>query len=499
MKPMAFGAIRTSNQIWQIAFVVVLVMLALGFSASVSGVWGAQLNRVGLAALITTVLVIVSLRSPSWGSVLTLAFLVVLGMVRRLLIPLIGWSSFDPLLVVGPTVSLALVGRLVLMRRRPLAADWVSKAVVALIAVSVLEIFNPLGGGPVVGAIGLLFVGAPLAWFFIGRELMDGPVLLAIAWGTVALGVAVGLYGLAQSYIGFPPWDKAWIDLTGYAALYITASAIRGFGTFASASEYTYFLAIALVIAVGAVLHGRIWALLPIPILAIAILYATSRGVVLAALVAIVAIAGLRTRRLPLMLSVWLVAGAGALGAWYALGGAAETAAIQSGDPFVIHQVSGLADPLNPDTSTLSGHLQTMIAGASYAVQNPLGTGTATSNLASAKTGGAGFGTEVDVIDEFIDLGFLGGALFLVVMAAVLAGAVRAYLRTHDVAALCVVGALVVGLGHWLTGGHYAVAPLIWFLAGGAYQRSLTTPVGEVRQAAVLRELRPSLGRAAES
>jgi hypothetical protein len=474
----------------QLAVGALLVIVAVGLSASLSGVWGAQLNRVGLAALITTVLVMVALRNPSLGSVLTLAFLVVLGLVRRLLIPLIGWSSFDPLLVIGPTVSLALVGRLVLFQRRPLAADWVSKAVVALVAVSVVEIFNPLGGGPVAGAIGLLFVGAPLAWFFIGREVTGRSALLAVAWGTVALGVAVGLYGLAQSYIGFPTWDQAWIDLTGYKALNVR-SAIRGFGTFASASEYMYFLAIALVIAVAAVLHGRIWALLPIPILAVAILYASGRGVLIAALVAIVALAGLRARRLPLMVAIWLVAGAGALGGWYALGGAAETAAIQSGDPFVIHQVGGLTDPLNPDQSTLTLHWQTVIAGASYAVHNPLGAGTATSNLASVKTGGTGFGTEVDVIDEFIDLGFLGGALFILVIAAVLAGVVRAYLRTHDVAAFCVVGVLIVGLGHWLTGGHYAVAPLIWFLAGWGYQRSLTSSVGEVHQGAMARKISP--------
>jgi hypothetical protein len=482
--------LRSASRYRQVALAGALVTIALGLSAILSGVAGGQLIRVCIAGLITMLLGIVAIVNPAWASALTLLFLVQLGMMRRLLIPLIGWSGYDPLLIVGPIVAIVLVGRLIFVPRRPLAASWVSKAILGLLALSVLETFNPIGGGPIAGLVGLLFVAAPLLWFFVGREVAERRVVVTVLWGSIPLGILIAFYGLAQTNFGFPPWDKAWLDIAGYGALSV-AGLTRSFGTFASSAEYDFFLAVALVVAVGTLLHGRLLAALPIPLLGAAIFFESSRGVVVFMLLAVVAMAGLRTRQIVTASLLWLLIGGAIVGAWAALGNAAETAAIQSGDPFAVHEVSGLADPLNPDKSTLLDHWQAIVSGTSYALANPLGAGTSSSNLASTKLGGGvGVGTELDLTDELVDLGIIGGVLYLAVIVAIVAGTFRAYLRTHDVLLLCIAGVLIMTLGHWLSGGYYAVASLVWFLIGWAHQRSFTSGVVEPQRALEIRRTR---------
>jgi hypothetical protein len=213
-----------------------------------------------------------------------------------------------------------------------------------------------------------------------------------------------------------------------------------------------------------------------------------------------VAVAGLRTRQIVTAALSWLLIGGAIIGAWAALGNAAETAAIQSGDPFAAHEVSGLADPLNPDKSTLLQHWQAIVSGTSYALANPLGAGTSSSNLASDKlAGGIGVGTEFDLTDELVDLGIIGGVLYLAVMVAIVVGTFRAYLRTQDLLVLCIAGVQILTLGHWLTGGYYAVAPMVWFMAGWAHQRSFAHAVVEQQQTRNIRQVTPELKPAAEA
>src|SRR6185437_3444138 len=103
-------------------------------------------------------------------------------------------------------------------------------------------------------------------------------------------------------------WDAAWIRDNGYASLSVNG-VTRAFGSFASASEYAAFLAIGLVVAVafGARL-GRVWVALPLAgLFAIALLYASVRGVMFLVPVALVLMLAARTRR-PLAFSLAIAA-----------------------------------------------------------------------------------------------------------------------------------------------------------------------------------------------
>jgi hypothetical protein len=41
---------------------------------------------------------------------------------------------------------------------------------------------------------------------------------------------------------------------------------------------------------------------------------------------------------------------------------------------------------------------------------------------------------------------------------------------------LPIIGVLVVGLGQWLIGGHYALAPVTWLLIGAVAAMAARTP-----------------------
>jgi hypothetical protein len=54
------------------------------------------------------------------------------------------------------------------------------------------------------------------------------------------------------------------------------------------------------------------------------------------------------------------------------------------------------------------------------------------------------------------------------VIAMVFRGVIARCLVRRDAASLAVAGLLIVTLGGWLRGGHWALAPLTWFLIGWA-------------------------------
>jgi hypothetical protein len=434
-----------------------------------------QLNRALLAFLIVAVLSFVGVRRPRATVLLTFAFLVVLGLVRRLLIPIAGWSSYDPLLLVAPLVSGFLVVRVFVVQRRKFAPDLLSKLIVALLLLMLLEAFNPLGNGALAGLVGLLFVAAPLVWFFIGREVADRHTVWTLLRWVVILGLGSAIYGLWQT-TGLPPWDTAWLNIGGYNALRITSEVtsqgiIRPFGTFSSSAEYASYLAIAVGVAVAMALRRRLLALAAVPLLAWALFLESSRGPVLLVLVAVILLIGLRTTKPWAAIAIVAISLGGGVAAASLLGQGLQESAVGSANPLIIHQVGGLLHPFDPNQSTLTGHWKQLADSLDAALHNPLGTGTGVITRPD-KFGTAAAGSDEDLTAAFIGLGLPGALLFLTIVCAALWKVVSAYRRHHDVSALCVPAVLFVTFLQWLNGGQYAVAPLIWFCIGWATQES---------------------------
>jgi hypothetical protein len=410
----------------------------------------------------------VTLRWPRAGVVATLALLTVIGFLRRILIPVAGWSGSDPLLLIGPAIAILLLAR----RARGSEAHSIGGALPALVAallcVSALEVFNPEGGGVVAGVTGLLFVAAPLLWFFVGARLADDTLLLAVQGASVAIASLAAGYGLWQTIAGFPSWDKEWVAVGGYTALQV--GVIRAFSTFTSSAEYAIFLAVAIMVIVARAMRGRLLTLSALPLLVWALILESSRTEVVQSLAGILVMAALlagSVRRALLMVVVGLaaIAALDQLLAPQLLAIAGSTS-----DPLISHEAGGLGDPLNPNQSTVQIHLTQIAAGFALAFSHPLGLGTASTNLAG-KVSSISVGAEVDIPNQFISLGVLGGVLYLAIVVVTLAAACRLAMRRRDVVSLATVGVLVVCFGQWLNGGYYALAPLVWLLIGSIGRR----------------------------
>jgi len=449
---------------------IVAAAALLGLLVAAGPVWW----RLLVAATMATLLLTLMLTRPRVGLVATFVYLMLLGFLRRLLIGPAGWSSADPMLLVGPLVALVAIVMLFALQRRPLAPDGLSKLIVVLILGTLLEVFNPAGGiGS--GIAGLLFTLVPLLWFFVGREILDDQLVDKLLLVVLALGTVVAVYGLVQTEIGFPPWDVDWLSQVaggaGYNSLNVGGT-VRAFGTFASAAEYALAVGAALVIAATLAMRGRLWALLPIPLLAVALVLASGRSPLILAFVGVIVTAALRPRRPVTALVVTVITFAVAYVAIHFLG-----SGLSSGNSLVSHEIGGITDPLNPGSSTLLLHLQLAWDGIKDSIHHVVGQGDGATNLAAGinqnsaastatnAAGKASLATEIDISNAFVIFGPVGGVLYLFTVILILWRAVVGYFAGRDVM-LPVIGVLIVALGQWLIGGDYAVSSLCWLLIG---------------------------------
>jgi hypothetical protein len=440
-----------------------LVLLALAAIAGALAAVAPGLLRLLFACAIALALLTLCISQPRAGLVVTIGFLGALALIRRLLIADAGWESLDPLLLVGPLVATVLCVRIFLLDGRPIAPDILSKLVVAVLVLTVLQVFNPSGGSLLAGLVGFLFLGMPLLWFFVGRELVDDRLADTIMGVVVCLAVAIGLYGLSQTQIGFPSWDRTWVDLAsanGYTSLNVD-NQIRAFGTFSSFYEYSLFLGTGIAFAVALVLRGRPQWGLAIPILAVALFLSSMRSAFILTGLAIALMVALRPRRPALAVVVAVVALAAAYGSASVLGSAFST----SDSALVQHQVSGLTNPLDKSDSTLLIHLDLFLKGLEFGLGNPLGIGVGVIGGAAKLNAGVGGSTEIDVSNAFVSSGLVGGLLYLLLLAVAALRGIQGWFAGCDTL-LGIIGIMVATAGQWLIGGHYLLCPLTWLLIG---------------------------------
>jgi hypothetical protein len=231
-----------------------------------------ELVRVIAAAALGLLAVVFAAEWPRRAVVATLVFLPFLALTRRLLLDLTPWQSTDPLLLVAPAVVAILLVRRFVLERRPIATDRVSKLVLLLIALCLVQVLNPRGGSVSASAAALLFTAIPLCWFFVGREYATTRMVTVLFSVMVASASAISVYGLWQTWSGLPSWDAQWVEETGYGALRV-GEMVRAFGTFSSSAEYAFFIAIAIVVACSFALGGRPLLLPAVPLLAVALFF----------------------------------------------------------------------------------------------------------------------------------------------------------------------------------------------------------------------------------
>ncbi len=455
------------------------------------GAWIRFAIALGFGLLLSTLTLI----RPGLGVLATFTYLVFMAMLRRMLLPVAPWVSADPMLLVPPLVAVVLIAKAFVLDKRPWAPDAISKLVLVVLALTLAEVVNPAGGGISAGIAGLMFMAVPLLWFFVGREYLSPADVNRLMTLIVVLGTVVAAYGLWQIEVSDPPWDALWVatpGASGYSSLFLGGSA-RAFGTFSSFGEYALFVAAALATSVSFCLRGRLIFAVPIPLLGVALFLSSGRSALITALVAIVVMIGLSTGRPRTALLVTVSAVVLALGALH-FGAAALSGS--GSNALVAHQISGIANPLDPNSSTLLTHLALVVAGVKSSLTHPFGLGTAVTNGAagvitsSNPTASSAFqgipavgpgssATEVDISNAFVAFGVFG-VVYLLLVLSILFQAVRGYFKGRR-ELLPIIGILVVGAGQWTIGGDYALAALMWLLIGVvATRRAEFEPVAPV-------------------
>ncbi|HVX19847.1 MAG TPA: hypothetical protein VHB02_00695 [Acidimicrobiales bacterium] len=469
---MAVGIARSTRQTVPSS----LPMLgAIGVAlAAVAGVLVTRQGGLQVAIVMATLpLVLAVVWSSPHATVLTLAvWMILLGLLRRLLPGGSTAGVGDPVLLVGPAILVLLfviaTGRGALRGRTLLA-----NAVALLSMLAVLEALNP-AGGLLVGLGGLLFILVPMLAFWVGRTLVDDGLLRRLLWIVAVLSVAAAAYGLFQQFAGFPSWDERWIHSSGYTALQLTNGVIRAFGPFSSAQEYGTFLSFGLVAWVALARRPRktpmVLHLSAVALLVLTLVLESERGTLVLSVLALAMMLAARTGRRPWAM---LVVGVLALVALNLVAAAVlGTSPTRPGkhasstSVAITHDLAGLAHPTSGG-STLSGHVDRVVQGMESAFTHPLGYGTGSVTLASGKLGNAkSRGTENDLGNAAIAMGLAGLVLFVVVMFKGYAASYRLAAAVRDAGSLAVLGLLVVLFGQWTNGDLYSMAWLAWLGLG---------------------------------
>lgn len=427
------------------------------------------------AFIIASSLILISLYDKPAAILLTLTYLILMGDLRRILAVAVGQPAQDLLLLVGPVVAFVLAFPLLLRLR---LSDGISKAMLALLGVMALEIFNPKQGGLSVGLSGAVFYIAPVLWFWVGRRFGSPAVVEKLLYLVLfPLSLLAALLGFVQTFVGFLPYEQAWIDVASktYTALYIGGS-IRPFGFSVSGTEYAVLLMFGAVGVAAAYFGSRPrWAII-FPILITGVVLASGRTAIIRVIFTLACVWTLRkgqklspTKVIALLLFTLLgLAGVVLIASRFATPGIGPSAKNSVVNDALAHQAGGLAHPLDPRYSTAGLHGSMFWSGVLQGFTYPIGHGLGSTTEAAAKFGGdtETGSSELDISDMFIGLGLIGGLLYLYIVVGAMQKSLDYLQKVRLSVSLPVAALLISSLGSWLIGGQYSISALMLFLVG---------------------------------
>lgn len=459
------------------------MLLSAGAAAGVLSVFPGQ-ERLLLALLLVMAAGSLAVRNPRQVVVLMLIFLPLMGFIRRVLISFAGLPAFDPLILIVPAVAFILCAAAV-WKFPGIFDSLVSRLAGALIVIILYQTVNPLQGNLPVGFAGAIFFVTPLFWFFVGKRYGDKEAFAGVEKILVAMGLACGVYGLWQNFMGFFPFEEAWVEAV--RSKYVTLVAYgktRAFSTFTSSQEFANFMAVTLAVCCSKLIFRerfKSFYLVPGAIAAACIVYSGIRGIVVMLALSAAALALFRNYRQPLKVLISIAAIVLVL--FVFISAITSIRFSEENAPIINHLAGGLTDPMNPGKSSLMHHLDSLERGVRIGTSSPLGYGAGSTNLGGAKFGGISISAEVDLVDVLMASGWAGGIVYFAIVAALTIQAIRLNIlfpgsRQYFVA----LWLLLLTGGQWLNGGNYFLTCLIWLLAGwldNRYREAFRTGSGE--------------------
>lgn len=395
-------------------------------------------------------------------------YLSLMGFFRRALIPIAGWSGIDPLLIIGPglTVIVALIIFWENKKQNIVIQEKPNILMVILFMMSCLHIFNPLSGSPLAGLISTIYIIVPWLWYFIAFYRIKETDIKTIFTIIEVTGVFIALYGVYQTFYGLLPFEMTWVDMTGYAALYLAEDTIRAIGTFPSAQEFVFFTMLTFMIALARMLFEK-QKLIHFPIVIItlvSIFLASSRTIIFLMVIASIFIMIIAKKNIAGRVLAGMGSGIFVIIIWICLPlinpvwfGVAE--------PSVEHMIAGLVDPLSEDDTGI-GHVNLFMEGLGSLFTNPVGYGTASiTNAASKISSSTEMTTEVDISNMIVGMG-VGGIIYIIVVFSTILKVIQLVIAQRKVELIVALAILIGSLGQWINGGFYLCSIIVWVLVG---------------------------------
>jgi hypothetical protein len=243
--------VARSRWIW-----IVPVQGAVAFTILAVAV-GGQVLRTWLLAAVVWLMTLPLFLGLEAGLIAMMLFEPVRGIARRAQYLFVDYAAQDPIHLLTPIVTLVAFILLLQTRRLEiLIATPLAGAVSVLAFIYILEIFNPLQGGILIGLSGALFMLVPLVWFYFGQavdEIFMGKALCLV----IVLALITSVYGVYQLLWGYPAFEQYWIDNTDFYASINVAHIRRALATFSSAEEWGRYAEVAAIAAFGFIAGAR--------------------------------------------------------------------------------------------------------------------------------------------------------------------------------------------------------------------------------------------------
>ncbi|MFN0119013.1 MAG: hypothetical protein ACKV2V_00775 [Blastocatellia bacterium] len=234
---MQFTQPRSGNFNIQTAFIIAL-MAALSFSCTVLISGTAEDQRILLLVGLTAIMLLPFFSGIEAGMTALMLFEPLRGIIRRAQYLLIPYQPSDPIHLLTPVITLIIIGLLLQLRgHRLFFATPLAKAVSILGFIFFAQVFNPLQGGLTVGLSGALYFIVPMAWFYFGQE-VDKSFIYKTMRLMAGLGIVTSLYGVWQMVVGYPEFERYWIENTEFYDSIQVGAVKRGLATYCSAEEW---------------------------------------------------------------------------------------------------------------------------------------------------------------------------------------------------------------------------------------------------------------------
>ncbi|WP_112182081.1 hypothetical protein [Paraliobacillus zengyii] len=399
---------------------------------------------------------------------LLIIYLVFMGLIRRALIPIAGWSGFDPLLILGPvlTVLLALIMFWEHKKTPLVVRESPDKLMTLLFLIGCFQVVNPLSGGPITGLIASMYILIPWLWYYISFYNFNKDNIRIIVNIIQVTGTIIASYLIYQTFFGLLPFEMAWVEISGYAALYLAEDRVRAIGTFPSAQESVYFVMITFIVAFSRMIvdKNKLLHVLIVIVTLASIIFASSRTIIFFMILASILIIVMTRRNLMSRVVACITSLIGVFLIWLLLPlvnpnwfGIAE--------PTIEHMIAGLIDPLSEDQTGV-GHINRFTDGMMTLFQNPAGHGIASITKAADKVAGStAMSTEVDISNMIVGLG-LGGIIYMIIIGLTIYRVIWLVNYQKSIEMVATLGILVGSLGQWINGGFYLTPIIIWMLIG---------------------------------